>query len=156
MTRILDAGALIAIERGDARLAALLKRDRRNGRPAVTHGGVVGQVWRNGSRQALLAAALRSIRVVALDEERGRRAGALLARAGSSDVIDAALVDLAADVDSDAIYTSDVDDVAVLLRATGRRVAIVRVSVRRVHEPRRLRISAVMAGTTWWRSPITA
>ena len=114
---ILDAGALIAIDRGDRELAALLKGEYRAGRVPVTHGGVVGQVWRGGARQAMLARQLRGTRVVPLSDGLGRRAGALLARTSSRDVIDAALVALAAD--DDEFLTSDPHDLATLCEAAG-------------------------------------
>lgn len=114
---VLDAGALIAIDRGDRELVALLKREHRAGRTPVTHGGVVGQVWRGGSRQAALAAALKGIRVAPIDGELGRRAGALLARTRGRDVLDAALALLASD--DDEIFTSDPDDLRVLCEAAG-------------------------------------
>ena len=50
---VLDAGALIAVERADRDTIALIKHELQAGRVPVTHGGVVGQVWRGGSgRQA--------------------------------------------------------------------------------------------------------
>ena len=56
MSLVLDAGALIAVERGDREVLALLKRERQQGRAPLTHGGVLGQVWRGGQgRQAQLA-----------------------------------------------------------------------------------------------------
>src|SRR5262245_19068800 len=65
---------------------------RRDGTRLVTHGGVVGQVWRRPARQARLALALRAMDVRPLDGTLGRNAGMLLAAAGTTDVIDAALV----------------------------------------------------------------
>jgi hypothetical protein len=108
MTLVLDAGALLSVERGDRELMALLKGELRLRRAPVTHGGVVGQVWRGGKRQERLAAFLRGVAVAPLDEDLGRRSGALLGRARRSDVIDAAVVLLAADGDS--ILTSDPED----------------------------------------------
>lgn len=122
MTVLLDAGALIAVDRGDRRLLSLLNDERLAGRLPVTHGGVVGQVWRNGSRQARLAWALRGIDVIPLDDELGRRSGVLLAAAGRSDVIDAALVLLA--VDGDGILTSDPDDLLALAVVAGTHVEL--------------------------------
>lgn len=114
---VLDAGALVAAERGDRSVAALIARERRAGRVPVTHGGVVGQVWRGGARQALLARLLAGVQVAALDDPLGRRAGALLARTSTNDVIDAALVLLAGD--GDEILTSDPRDLATLAAAGG-------------------------------------
>ena len=75
-------------------------------------GGILGQAWRGGPRQALLARALPNIDVLSLDDALGRRAGALLRRSGTADVVDAALVALASD--GDVIFTSDPDDIAHL------------------------------------------
>jgi hypothetical protein len=119
---VLDAGALIAVERGDREVAALLKAERHAGRVPITHGGVVGQVWRDGARQALLARLLAGVEVVALDDALGRRAGSLLARAGQDDVVDAALVLLAAD--GDLILTSDTTDLAMLAASGGAHVEL--------------------------------
>ena len=58
---------------------------------------------RRGGR---LAAFLRGVAVAPLDEDLGRRSGALLGRTRKSDVIDAAVVLLAADGDS--ILSSDI------------------------------------------------
>jgi hypothetical protein len=115
MTLVFDAGALLALEKDDRATWRRWKSARLAGFPPVTHGGVIGQVWRGGGpRQALLATALDGIEVYPLDDELGRRAGVLLKRAGSSDVIDAALVLLAED--GDEIITSDPGDLKVLTR----------------------------------------
>lgn len=113
MTLVFDAGALLALEKNDKEMWRRWKSARLAGFPPVTHGGVVGQVWRGGGpRQTLLAMALDGIEVYPLDDELGRRAGVLLKRTGASDVIDAALVLLAED--GDEIVTSDPDDLTVL------------------------------------------
>ena len=125
MTLVLDAGAFVAAERGNPDVAAGIARERRAGRVAVTHGGVVGQVWRDGARQAVMTRLLASVRVVALDEALGRRAGALLARTATSDVIDAALVLLAGD--GDEILTSDPRDLAILAAAAHLHVEVLPV-----------------------------
>jgi hypothetical protein len=52
---VLDAGAFLAVERGDRDVVALVKRERLAG-GRVTGGGVVAQVRRGGTgRQAPLA-----------------------------------------------------------------------------------------------------
>ena len=92
----------------------------------ITHGGVVGQAWRGrGPRSALLAVALASVDVRAVDESLGKRSGELLGRAKKSDVIDAALVLLSAD--GDVIATSDPNDLKLLARAAGRLVDLLQV-----------------------------
>jgi hypothetical protein len=122
MTLVLDAGALIAVERADRELAALLKVERQAGRTPVTHGGVVGQVWRDGARQVMLARVLDGLEIIPLDDALGRRAGRLLARCGGDDVTDAAVVLLA--VDGDTILTSDTLDLARLAAAAGTHVEL--------------------------------
>jgi len=113
---VLDAGAFFAVERGDRDVVALVKRERMAGRPPVTSGGVVAEVWRGGrGRQAELARLLAGVQVAAIDDSLGRRAGMLLARSGQSDAIDAAVVCLAAD--GDDILTSDPGDLRALAEA---------------------------------------
>jgi hypothetical protein len=123
---VLDSGALIALERNDLATWRRLKSALRAGSIPVAHGGVVGQAWRGaGPRHALLSRALAGIEVRPLDEALGRAAGELLARAGGTDVIDAALVLLAED--GDLIVTSDPDDLERLAAAAGRHVELVPV-----------------------------
>jgi hypothetical protein len=113
MSLVLDAGALLAVEQGDRDTIALLKQELVAGRTPVTHGGVIGQVWRGGGRrQANLARLLPALTIVAIDDAMGRRAGVLLGRARRSDVIDAAIILLASD--GDMILTSDVRDLRPL------------------------------------------
>jgi hypothetical protein len=126
MSLILDAGALVAVERGDRDVAALLKRELLAGRVPQTHGGVVGQVWRGGQgRQARLARLLAGVEVASLDDSLGRKAGVLLGRTRQADVIDAAVVLLASDGDS--ILTSDPNDLRALAREAGVHVDLVPV-----------------------------
>ena len=121
---LLDAGALIALDRDDRTMWKRLVAARRDGTPLVTHVGVVGQVWR-GARQARLAQALRAVRISPLDASMGRPIGELLATSRMSDVVDAALVLLSAA--GDRIYTSDPDDLLALASAAERDVEIVHV-----------------------------
>lgn len=126
MSLVLDSGALIALERNDRAMWRRLKAAWLAESVPATHGGVVGQAWRGGGpRQALLSKALAGIDVRPLDEGLGRTAGVLLARAGGTDVIDAALVLLA--IDGDEVVTSDPDDLAPLAMLAGSHVELVRV-----------------------------
>jgi hypothetical protein len=126
VTLVLDAGALLAIERGERELVALVVGERRAQRTPLTHAGVVGQVWRGGGgRQANLARLLAGVEVRPLDDALGKRAGVLLGRAGASDVVDAAVVLLAAD--GDEILTSDARDLAALAAAAGLHADIIPV-----------------------------
>jgi hypothetical protein len=126
MSLILDAGALVAIERGDAFATTLISTELAAGHVPLSHGGVIGQVWRaGGARQARLARLLAALEIATLDEALGRRAGALLARARMSDVVDAALVLLA--TDGDYILTSDPKDLEPLAFAAGLQIEIIPV-----------------------------
>jgi hypothetical protein len=123
---VLDAGAFIAAERGSKYVAALVKRERERGRTAITHGGVVAQVWRGGSgKQVPIARLLASVEVVPVDDHLGRRAGLLLARSGTSDVVDASVICLAQD--GDDILTSDPADLLDLARASGTHLELIPV-----------------------------
>ena len=94
MTLVLDAGALIALERGDRASAALIEAARLDGRSIVVPAGVLGQTWRDGAKQALLARLLgaREVVVEPLGEAVARAAGELCGRTQTSDVIDASVV----------------------------------------------------------------
>jgi hypothetical protein len=126
VTLVLDSGALIALERNDRAMWRRLKAAYLAGNVPISHGGVVAQAWRGrGPRQALLAKALAGIDVRPLDARLGRVAGELLAVSKASDVIDAALVLLAAD--DDDIVTGDPADIERLAQLAGRHVEIVRI-----------------------------
>lgn len=117
-----DAGALIALERGDrAAWAVHAAALRRGVRPSLGT-PVLGQVWRGGP-QVQLSRALRGCRVEALSEPDARGAGAVLGRAGTSDVVDAAVV-VSALRRNDAVVSSDPRDLAVLAAAAGRRLVV--------------------------------
>lgn len=119
---VLDAGAFVAFERGDARTRARLAAAREDGIGLTTTSPVVGQVWRNGRRQALLASLLAATQVDPPSEAAARRAGELLAKTKTRDVVDALVVCLARD--GDRILTSDPGDLQMLLDAIGTNAAI--------------------------------
>ena len=108
---VLDAGALIALDRGDKRMIALLQRALAQGRMFRVPAGVVGQAWRNGRVQATLARFLRSeeVQIIPLDEQLARSCGELCGATNSPDVIDASVVILAKER-RDPIVTSDPND----------------------------------------------
>jgi len=111
----LDAGALIAFERNDRRLVTLLARALERELAIVIPAGVVGQVWRDGRRQARLARLLATddVEVEALDDRRARAAGQRCGVRGTRDVIDASVV-LCARSRDHRVVTSDPDDLAGL------------------------------------------
>ncbi len=126
MRLVLDAGAFLAVERDDRETVALLKRELSARRVPLTHGGVIGQIWRGGAgRQASVARLLGAVEVAPLDGALGRRSGVLLGRARKADAIDAAVVLLAAD--GDTILTSDARDLRALAVAADVHVDIVAV-----------------------------
>ena len=119
MKVILDAGAFVAIEKRDRRVGAMLRLLQQRRLPLRTSSAVVAQVWRDGGKQAtlarVLARVLAGVDVRALGPEDDKRTGELLAKARTSDVIDAHVC-LMAD-DGDSIFTSDADDLRRLLAA---------------------------------------
>ncbi|MHB8452295.1 MAG: hypothetical protein ACYDAQ_17865 [Mycobacteriales bacterium] len=48
MSLVLDAGALLAVERSDRGIAAVIEVARQEGRVVIVPAGVVGQVWHRG------------------------------------------------------------------------------------------------------------
>lgn len=123
MGLILDLGALIAFDRGDRDVAALVEATRRKGGRVVTSSGAVAETWRGGgSRQALLARLLHGVDEHALDPGVSRTVGALCGQAGVNDVVDAHVVLLARD--GDLVLTSDVDHLRKLLRTTRARATV--------------------------------
>jgi hypothetical protein len=123
MAIVLDAGALIACERGSTAVLGMLAAAHRQNVPVRTSAAVVAQVWRGGSRQALLVRALTGTTEVPLDPERARNIGELLGATGHRDVIDAAVVDIA--LEGDTIVTADEDDIVALALGSGRTLQIV-------------------------------
>ncbi|MFC2177222.1 hypothetical protein ACFLRH_02265 [Actinomycetota bacterium] len=123
---VLDAGALIAVERRDRATLALLKLAESRGFSLRTHAMVVGQVWRDASgRQANLARLLEGVDIRTVDGALGRAAGELCGKAATSDPIDAALALLAEP--GDWVLTSDPDDIVHLVESADRRARVVAV-----------------------------
>jgi hypothetical protein len=114
---IFDAGALIALDRGDRAVGALLSSATEHGVEAMTSSACVAQVWRDPARQARLTRALAGFLEHPLDAKGARRGGVLLGKDGTRDVVDAALALLAQD--GDTILTSDAGDIQRLLDVAG-------------------------------------
>lgn len=123
MALILDAGALIAFERGSRTVIAFLEIAQREGVPVRTTTAAVAQIGRSGLRQVRLIRLLRAVDERSLDPATARRVGELLARAGTADVVDGSVVDSA--VSGDEILTSDPEDLSRLAAAGGKRLAII-------------------------------
>lgn len=112
---VLDAGALIAIERLDRRVLAICDTAQRHDRLVVIPAGVVGQVWRDGRRQVAIARLVRArgTLVEVLDADEACSAGVLCGQAATADVIDATVV-LAARRHRAPVVSSDRRDIQVL------------------------------------------
>jgi len=120
---VLDAGALIAFEKGDPHVRARLAAARRLGMDVITTSPVVAQVWRDGRRQVLLALLVEATNVRAPDVPAAKRAGVLLKLARRQDVVDALVAGLARD--GDTVLTSDARDLRALLAVAGTRATVV-------------------------------
>jgi len=118
-----DIGALVAADRGErrqwARHRALLARREVPCVPAP----VLAQAWRGGNRQALLSRLLTGCHVEALDDTRARAAGTLAARAATTDIVDACVVEGALRR-HDLIISSDPGDLAAIAAAISSRLEI--------------------------------
>lgn len=123
MTRlVLDAGAFVAFEKGDPGVRARLVAARRLGLELVTSSPVVGQVWRDGRRQVPISRLISATRVDAPTEQAAHRAGGLLAKTRTHDVVDALVAGCARD--GDTVLTSDPHDIEALLGAAGVRATV--------------------------------
>lgn len=118
-----DTGALVAADRGErrqwARHRALLARRM----VPVVPSPVLAQSWRGGGRQALLARLLAGCRVEPLDDAEARATGALAAKAGTADIVDAFVVEGALRR-RDLVVSSDPDDLQAIAGAAGRHLDI--------------------------------
>jgi hypothetical protein len=123
MSLVLDSGALIAFERGDRQVAALLEAARRRSDRVLSSSGCVSQSWRDGARQARLARLLAGVDERALNPAASRAVGALCARARLDDVVDAHVALLTHD--GDVVLTSDQKDLKHLLRVHGVKADVV-------------------------------
>jgi len=109
----LDAGALIAFERGDERVRALLRRALSTKADVAIPAGALAQSWRDGTRQANLASLVgdQRVRVEAMTEQVAKAAGTLCARTGTQDVIDASVVLCARRQEHGVVITGDPNDI---------------------------------------------
>ena len=106
--RVLDSGALVAIERGNEQSRGLLRVADR----LIIPTPVLAEVWRDGARQARIARVVGSHRTTIedLDEHLAKAIGILLGRTGTSDIADASVV-LAARRYEAIVVTTDAADI---------------------------------------------
>ena len=120
----LDAGALIALDRDDRRLIALLARIAESGGRVTVPATALAQAMRRPARQARLSRLIRqpNTALVSLDGPDATQVGLLLARSRTTDIVDAHVV-ICARRNTESIVTSDPDDLAAL-DASARLIAI--------------------------------
>lgn len=113
---VLDAGAILALARGDAVARARLARAVREGYVAVIPTPVLAQVHRGGHDRARIDRAVNAVgAVLPTSEAIARRAGELQAKTGTADVVDAIVVAEALASAPAVILTSDPRDLGRLL-----------------------------------------
>lgn len=107
----LDAGALIALDRDDREVVALLGRAHEVGARLTIPASALAQAVRRPERQARLARLVRqsTTSVVPLDRVDATHVGRLLAASGTRDVVDAHVV-ICARRAGQPVLTSDPDD----------------------------------------------
>lgn len=122
---VYDAAVLVAADRNDRRTWAEHKIRLELGVLPLVPAPVVAQVSRS-SQQVQLRRFLAGCVVVPLGESEAHEAGRLLARTNTVDVVDAIVVTTALR-NRAAIFTSDTEDIARLVSASGVEIAIIAV-----------------------------
>ena len=122
---VLDAGALIAFERAERRMAALFEEVIDGGEELLVPASVLAQVWRGGPRSARIARLIASTLSDALTEARAKEVGERLGNRGMADIADAHVVCCAIERDAD-LLTTDPDDMKALTEP-GERLTVVAV-----------------------------
>lgn len=107
----LDAGGLIALDRNDRRLVVLLARAMERGLRVTVPATALAQAIRNPARQTRLSRLVRQAGtdLIALDAPDATAVGLLLARSGTTDIVDAHVV-VCARRTRQTVVTSDADD----------------------------------------------
>lgn len=123
MSILYDAAVLVAADRNERRAWAEHKVRLELGLLPLVPAPVVAQVSRS-RRQAQLRRFLTGCVIVPLGESEAHDAGRLIGLAGTSDVVDAAVVTMAIRRRA-AILTSDEGDMKRLVSAAGADVAVV-------------------------------
>src|SRR5690349_14183279 len=118
-----DSGALIAADRAERRIWARHRALLALREVPTIPAPVVAQSWRGGGRQALLARLLAGCDVEALDEVQARAVGSLAARAATTDIVDACVVE-GAMRRHDLEVSSDEGDLQAIAAAVSRRVEV--------------------------------
>lgn len=106
-----DAGGLIALDRNDRRVLALVARATERGMRITIPATALAQAIRNPARQARLSRLVRQActDLIALNGPDATAVGLLLARTATTDIVDAHVV-LCAQRAGQAVVTSDAAD----------------------------------------------
>jgi predicted nucleic acid-binding protein len=106
-----DAGGLIALDRNDRRVLALIARATERGMRITIPATALAQAIRKPVRQARLSRLIRQVGtdLIPLDGPDATAVGLLLARTGTADLVDAHVA-ICAQRAGQAVVTSDADD----------------------------------------------
>jgi predicted nucleic acid-binding protein len=110
----LDAGALIAYERGEDEIRWIITTAFDRGVTPTVPAVVLAEVWRGDRKDARVAWLLKACIVEPLDEQRARAAGKLRRSTAGAGAVDACIA-VGVRERGDAIATSDPDDMRRLL-----------------------------------------
>jgi len=118
---VLDAGAIIGVERRNGRMITLLERAVKQAWTLIVPSAVVAETWRGAKTDARVARFLKTVDAyAALDHDAGLRIGSLLASANlrsGTYVVDASVVDAAIQSAPCLIATSDATDIRRIVQA---------------------------------------
>lgn len=120
---VYDAGVLIAADRGERRIWAEHRVRLEHGVLPLVPSPALAQSSRS-PKQVQMRQFLRGCEIVAFEEADAHRAGALLGRSGTRDVVDAAVVTLAIERGAD-IRSGDAQDIRRLLAAARSKLDVI-------------------------------
>ena len=131
MALVLDAGALIQVDRGNRYVLSVIETAFDKDEAVDVPTGVIGQAWRNPDRQVLLSRTLKRCNEVDLDGATARAGGQLCGRTDTSDVIDASVALAVAYArrsgEEVTLLTSDSDELGILLSVLDTQAGIIEV-----------------------------
>ncbi|HLM86844.1 MAG TPA: PIN domain-containing protein [Solirubrobacteraceae bacterium] len=110
----LDAGALIAYERGGERIREILAVGYARGLVPTIPAIALAEVWRGDGKDARVARLIKACSIETVDERLARAAGSLRRAVPEADTIDACIA-VGVRRRRDAIATSDPGDMRALL-----------------------------------------
>jgi predicted nucleic acid-binding protein len=110
----LDAGALIAYERGQERIRKILAVGYERGFVPTIPAIALAEVWRGDAKDARIARLLKACSIETVDERMARAAGSLRRAIPGASTIDACIA-VGVRRRGDTIATSDPDDMRALL-----------------------------------------